>query len=152
APPGSMSSRVHYPECPIRYKIVGPSTWRLDGNAMSDYAVVNPATGETLATYPTITDDALEAAVAGADAAVRAGRGVRVAARGAKTRRGAELPREGGAELAAIIVGERGKPLAAAVGEVDFAADITEYYADNAKKVPADQPLDILGEGTAVIR
>src|SRR5262245_46865614 len=71
-----LSTRIHYPECPVRYKIVRPSTWRLNGNAMSDYAVVNPATGETLATYPTITDDALEAAVAGANAAYRAWREV----------------------------------------------------------------------------
>ena len=28
-----------------------------------------------------------------------------------------------------------GKPLAAAVGEVDFAADITEFYADNAEQI-----------------
>jgi succinate-semialdehyde dehydrogenase/glutarate-semialdehyde dehydrogenase len=119
---------------------------------MSDYAVVNPATGETLATYPTISDDALEAAVAGADAAYRAWRDVPVAERAAKIRRVAELHRERRDELAAIIVREMGKPLAAAVGEVDFAANITEYYADNAEKVTADQPLDILGEGTAVIR
>ena len=39
-----------------------------------------------------------------------------------------------------------------AVGEVDFAADITEYYADQADAITADQPLTILGEGTAVIR
>jgi succinate-semialdehyde dehydrogenase/glutarate-semialdehyde dehydrogenase len=45
-----------------------------------------------------------------------------------------------------------GKPLAAALGEVDFAADITEYYADNAERITGDQPIDILGEGTAVIR
>ena len=54
---------------------------------MSDYAVVNPATGETLATYSTITDDALEAAVAGADAAYRAWRNVPVAERAARIRR-----------------------------------------------------------------
>jgi len=45
-----------------------------------------------------------------------------------------------------------GKPLAAAQGEVDFAADITEYYADNVDKITGDTPIDILGEGTAVIR
>jgi succinate-semialdehyde dehydrogenase/glutarate-semialdehyde dehydrogenase len=45
-----------------------------------------------------------------------------------------------------------GKPFAAAVGEVDFSADITEYYADQADVITADQPLTILGEGTAVIR
>lgn len=119
---------------------------------MSDYAVVNPATGETLATYPTITDDALEAAIAQADAAYRSWRDTPVAERAARIRKVAELHRERRDELAAIIVREMGKPLSAAVAEVDFAADITEYYADNAEKVTADQPIEIQGEGTAVIR
>ena len=38
---------------------------------MTDYAVINPATGETLATYPTITDEALETVLEKADAAYR---------------------------------------------------------------------------------
>ena len=38
---------------------------------MSDYAVVNPATGETLQTYPTITDAELADAIGRADAAHR---------------------------------------------------------------------------------
>src|SRR5258706_15773542 len=54
--------------------------------------------------------------------------------------------------MEAIIVREMGKPFAAAVGEVDFSADITEYYANQAGVITADQPLTILGEGTAVIR
>ncbi len=119
---------------------------------MSDYAVVNPATGETLATYDTITDEALAEAIAGADAAYRRWRNVPVAERAAGLRRVAELHRERRDELAAIIVREMGKPLAAAEGEVDFAADITEYYADQADKITGDQPIDIDGEGTAVIR
>lgn len=119
---------------------------------MTDYAVVNPATGETLATYPTITDEALEAAIAKADAAYRTWRDVPVAERAARIRKVAELHRKRRDELAAIIVREMGKPLSAALGEVDFAADITEYYADNAETITADQPIDILGEGTAVIR
>ena len=119
---------------------------------MTDYAVINPATGETLATYPTITDEALETVLEKADAAYRTWRDTPVAERAALIRRVAELHRERRDELAAIIVREMGKPLAAAEGEVDFAADITEYYADNAEKITGDQPLDILGEGTAVIR
>ena len=121
---------------------------------MTDYAVVNPATGETLATYPTLTDAELEAGDRGG--------GCRLPQRWRDTsaspsarrcvRRVAELHRERRDELAAIIVREMGKPLAAALGEVDFAADITEYYADNAEKITRDQPIDILGEGTAVIR
>ncbi|WP_106814757.1 NAD-dependent succinate-semialdehyde dehydrogenase [Microbacterium timonense] len=119
---------------------------------MTDYAVVNPATGETLATYPNITDEALEAAIAGADAAYRRWRDVPVTERATRIRRVAELHRERRDELAEIIVREMGKPLSAAVAEVDFAADITEYYADNAEKITADQPIDIDGEGSAVIR
>lgn len=119
---------------------------------MSEYAVVNPATGETLATYPTITDDALEGVLEKADAAFRTWRDVPVAERAARIRRAAELHRERRDELAEIIVREVGKPLEAAYGEVDFAADITEYYADHADEITGDQPIDILGEGTAVIR
>jgi succinate-semialdehyde dehydrogenase/glutarate-semialdehyde dehydrogenase len=119
---------------------------------MSDYAVVNPATGKTLATYPTITDEALEAAIAGADAAYRSWRDQPVAERAARIRKVAELHRERRDDLAAIIVREMGKPLEAALGEVDFAADITEYYADHAEKITGDQPIDIDGDGTAVIR
>lgn len=119
---------------------------------MSDYAVVNPATGETLATYPTITDEQLEEAIAAAHAAYQSWRTVPVAERAARIRKVAELHRERRDELASIIVREMGKPLEAALGEVDFAADITEYYADHAEKITGDQPIDIDGDGTAVIR
>ena len=119
---------------------------------MSDYAVVNPVTGQTLATYPTTTDAELETAIASAAAAYRSWREVPVPERAARIRRAAKLHRERRDELAAIIVREMGKPLAAALAEVDFAADITEYYADNAERITGDQPIDILGEGTAVIR
>ena len=120
---------------------------------MTDYAVVNPATGETLATYPTATDAEVEAAIAAADSAYRTwARTTSAAERAALVRTVAELHRERRDTLAAIIVREMGKPLSHAEGEVDFAADITEYYADNFKAITADQPIDILGEGTAVIR
>jgi succinate-semialdehyde dehydrogenase/glutarate-semialdehyde dehydrogenase len=119
---------------------------------MTDYAVINPATGETLATYPTITDEALETVLEKADAAYRTWRDTPVAERAALIRRAAELHRERRDELAAIIVREMGKPLAAAEAEVGFAADITEFYADNAERITGDQPIEIRGEGTAVIR
>ena len=119
---------------------------------MSDYAVVNPATGETLATYPTATDADVAKALDAAASAFETWRQMPVAERAAQIRRVAELHRERRDELAAIIVREMGKPLSHAYAEVDFAADITEFYADNAEKINADQPLDILAEGTAVIR
>ncbi|MEV8239757.1 NAD-dependent succinate-semialdehyde dehydrogenase [Microbacterium testaceum] len=119
---------------------------------MSDYAVVNPATGETLAEYDTLSDAGVEAAIASAHDGFRVWSRTAPAERAEGLRRVAELHRERRDDLAAIIVREMGKPLEAALGEVDFAADITEYYADNIDRITGDTPIDILGEGTAVIR
>lgn len=119
---------------------------------MSDYAVVNPATGETLAEYDTLSDAGVEAAIASAHYGFRVWSRTAPAERAEGLRRVAELHRERRDDLAAIIVREMGKPLEAALGEVDFAADITEYYADNIDRITGDTPIDILGEGTAVIR
>src|SRR5262245_32754485 len=124
----------------------------IGGSAMSDYAVVNPATGETVARYDRFTDAQVEQALAKAQAAYESWRNRPVAERAAIVSRAAELHRERRKELAGIITREMGKPFGAAVGEVDFSADITQFYADQADTITADQPLKILGEGTAVIR
>lgn len=119
---------------------------------MTDYAVVNPATGETVASYETATDAQIEDAIARAAAAAEVWGATAPADRAAVIRRIAELHRERKDELGAIIVREMGKPIAAAIGEVEFAADIVEYYADNIDVITADQPLQIVGEGSAVVR
>src|SRR5437762_6211620 len=119
---------------------------------MIEYAVVNPATGETVARYDSFTDAQVEQTLGAAEAGFEAWRKLPVALRAGMVRRAAELHRERREELAAIIVREMGKVKAAALGEVAFAADITEYYADQAELITADQPLTILGDGAAVIR
>ncbi len=121
---------------------------------MSDYAVVNPATGETVAEYPTIGDDQLTDAIARADKAHRDWAGSStVQDRSALLRRVGELHTEQRQPLAEIIVREMGKPIEQALGEVDFAAAIYEYYADNAAELLADEPIKLLGgDGSAFIR
>lgn len=122
---------------------------------MSSYAVVDPATGETHATYPTLTDQELEQAIAAADSAHRGwSRSSTPEERAAVIHRVAELHRERREELAAIAVREMGKPVGDALGEVDFAADIYDYYADNIDKITGDTPIDLVegSAGTAVIR
>jgi succinate-semialdehyde dehydrogenase/glutarate-semialdehyde dehydrogenase len=121
---------------------------------MTQYAVINPATGETVKEYPTITDAELDSAIGRADAAYRSwGRGTSVAERAELVRRVGDLHEERRDELAAIIVREMGKPLEQAYGEVDFAADIYRYYAETSPDVLADEPVALRGgEGTAVIR
>jgi succinate-semialdehyde dehydrogenase/glutarate-semialdehyde dehydrogenase len=121
---------------------------------MSTYAVVNPATGETIKEYPEIGDDALRAAIDAADAAARSWPAATpVADRAALVRRVAELHSERRQQLAEIIVREMGKPIEQALMEVDFAGEIYGFYADNAEALMADEPIELLGgEGTAVIR
>ncbi len=121
---------------------------------MADYAVVNPATGETIRTYPTITDEQLDAAIGRAHAAHGGwSRGTTVEERAARIRRVGELHGERRQQLAEIISREMGKPIEQALGEVDFSVAIYEYYADNAAALLADEPIDLLdGEGSAFIR
>ncbi|RXZ67659.1 NAD-dependent succinate-semialdehyde dehydrogenase [Agromyces albus] len=121
---------------------------------MSNYAVVNPATGETVTTYPTITDAELDAAIASADETQRTwSRTTTVEERAALIRRVGELHVERRQELAEIIVREMGKPIEQALGEADFAGDIYTYYADHAADFLKDETVDLLaGDGSAIIR
>ncbi|MEA2281910.1 MAG: succinate-semialdehyde dehydrogenase / glutarate-semialdehyde dehydrogenase [Solirubrobacteraceae bacterium] len=119
-----------------------------------EYAVIDPATGETLKTYETISDDDLKVAVGRASAAHRDwGRGTKVADRARVVARVAELHTERRQALAEIIVREMGKPIEQALGEVDFSAAIYQYYADHAAELLQDEPIELLdGEGSAFIR
>jgi succinate-semialdehyde dehydrogenase/glutarate-semialdehyde dehydrogenase len=122
---------------------------------VSRYAVVNPATGETLKTYPQISDADLAKVVESAEAAYRGwGRTSSIDERAAVIRKVGDLHSERREELAAIIVREMGKPIGDALGEVDFAADIYRYYADNAHSLLADETIDLVegSEGTAIMR
>jgi len=118
------------------------------------YAVVNPATGETVKEYPTITDAELSEAIDKVDGAYRDwSLKSELSERAALVKRVAELHSERREELAEIIVREMGKPMEQALGEVDFCVDIYGYYADNAEEFLKDEPIDLLaGEGTAIIR
>ena len=121
---------------------------------MTQYAVTDPATGEVIREYPTATDAQIDDAIAAAHGAARTwARSSTVAERSDLVRRVGDLHTERRDELAAIIKREMGKPVDEGLGEVDFAADIYHFYADNAERFLADEPIDLLaGEGTAVVR
>jgi len=121
---------------------------------MSSYAVVNPATGETVKEYEEISDEELRAAIDRADKASKSwGSSTTVADRAALVRRVGELHSERREELAGIIVREMGKPIEQALMEVDFAGMIYGFYADKAEDLMADEPIELSeGEGTALIR
>ena len=119
-----------------------------------NYAVTNPATGEVVRSFETISDAELEQAIASADRAFREwSRSTTVDERAALVRRVGELHVERRQELADIIVREMGKPVEQALGEVDFAGAIYEYYADNAADFTKDEPITLSdGEGSAIVR
>ena len=118
------------------------------------YAVVDPSTGETIQTYPTISDGALTAAIAQANETHRTwSRSTTVAERAALIARVAELHLERQDALAAIIAREMGKPTGDALGEIGFSAAIYQFYADNAAEFLADEPITLMGgEGSAIVR
>ena len=121
---------------------------------MTEYAVVDPASGARIKEYPTIDDAALDAAIGRAYAARESwGRDTSIADRAAAIARVAALHEERKDELAAIIAREMGKPVAQAAGEVEFSAAIYQYYADNAETFLADEPITLLdGSGEAFVR
>ncbi len=121
---------------------------------MSTYAVVNPATNETVREYPEISDADLKAAIGEADAAAHTwGTGSTVVERAELIRAVGRLHLERRQTLAEIIVREMGKPIEQALGEVDFAGAIYDFYAENAASLTADEPIKLLGgDGTALVR
>src|SRR5580692_3579922 len=98
------------------------------------YETINPATGQVVRTFPTITDSELETALATADACFRNDWRQRpVAERARIVSRAAAIMRDNADEYARYIVEDMGKLLGVALVEVNLAASILDYYAKNAE-------------------
>ncbi|SDQ09121.1 aldehyde dehydrogenase family protein [Leucobacter chromiiresistens] len=111
---------------------------------MGAFAVINPATGETLAEYPAASDAEVEAGIAAADHTYRSwARTTTLEERTAAAARLAELFDERAEEFAEIINREMGKPFAQGVGETRFSGSITSAYARKAADWLADDVLDV---------
>ena len=121
---------------------------------MSSYAVVNPATGETVEQYSQISDSELSGTVASAMGAYENwAASTSVAERAAMVQKVANAHTARRDELAQIAVREMGKPMEQALGEVDFCADIYGFYAEHAEEFLKDEPIDLMSdEGTGIIR
>jgi acyl-CoA reductase-like NAD-dependent aldehyde dehydrogenase len=93
------------------------------------FAVINPATEETIATLDSAGVEETDTAVARAQAAYPAWRAISPADRGRLLRRLATLVEEHHEELARIESQNVGKPIAGARGEVGMVADVFHFYA-----------------------
>lgn len=111
---------------------------------MGTFAVVNPATGEEVASYPVATAEQIEAALANAQRAYKDwSRKTTLAERVALALRAAELFVERKDELGEIIHREMGKPLDQSVGEAEFSGAITAAFANNAAEWLQDEHIQV---------
>lgn len=118
---------------------------------MPNYRVQNPATGEILETFPTATNRKVEEALAAGDAAYQGWRRTGVQERAKVIRRVAEIFLERREELARMIAVEMGKSIAEAVDEVNFAAQIIDYYGVHGPSLITDHEIPSSVPGKAVI-
>src|ERR1700716_3998456 len=106
------------------------------------FQTINPATGETLRTFPMASDAEVATALTTADDRYNSDWKLRtVAARAQIVKRAAILLRQNADEYAGYMTLEMGKLAAEARGEVELSAAILEYYADRAEEFLKPQPL-----------
>ncbi|GAB3360007.1 NAD-dependent succinate-semialdehyde dehydrogenase [Modestobacter lapidis] len=114
------------------------------------YATVNPYTGKTEQEFPFLAGDEIDGVIETAHAAFLDWRRRTPTERAAVVKKAAALMRERQGDLAALITREMGKRIQEAAGEVQLAASILDYYADNGPRFLETRPIDVL-KGEAVV-
>ncbi|KVM72770.1 MULTISPECIES: NAD-dependent succinate-semialdehyde dehydrogenase [Burkholderia] len=112
--------------------------WHEPRGGEATYAVLNPATGETVAEVARGGAAETRHAIAAAERAWPAWRALTAKERGARVKRWGELMLEHRDALAELLTREQGKPLAEARGEVGYAASFLEWFGEEAKRMYGD--------------
>ena len=98
------------------------------------YQSLNPFDGKIIGTFEGLTNHALEAKIAAAEACFKSWRHKSFAERAAVIAKAGELMHARAGEFARIMTLEMGKRISEARGEVEFSARILAYYAKNAER------------------
>ena len=106
------------------------------------FASVNPATGQTLETFPEADRAAVDRALGDADRAFRAWRAVPAPDRAARLRDAARVLRERAVALARTMALEMGKPVVEGEAEIEKCARACEFYAERGPAMLAPEPRD----------
>jgi succinate-semialdehyde dehydrogenase / glutarate-semialdehyde dehydrogenase len=112
---------------------------------------VNPATGEEVRRYETLSDPELEARLAAAAAAFREYRRTPLERRAEWMVAAAVVLDGEKRRWAELMTLEMGKPLAAAVAEAEKCAWVCRYYAEHAAGFLADEPVAAAAERSRVV-
>lgn len=102
------------------------------------FEVINPATGEVLASVPDMNREDVQNAIDAADAAWPAYRDLTAKERSALLRKWFNLIMEHKEELARIMTIESGKVMTESLGEVNYGASFIEWFAEEAKRTYGD--------------
>jgi len=97
--------------------------------------VINPATGETLASLPHASSADLDRALDAAKRGFREWRTTPADKRAAVLTKAAGLIKERAGEIAQALTREQGKPVGEAKGETIYAAMLLEFYAGECKRL-----------------
>ena len=104
-------------------------------------ASVNPATGETLKTFSPDSDSVIEQKLQRAAVAARVWRRTSFAERAQRLSRAAQILEQRKESFARLMTLEMGKLRKAAIGEVEKCANGCRYYAENAERHLAPEPV-----------
>ncbi len=100
--------------------------------------VNNPATGDIIATVPSLGADETRRAIEAANAAWPEWRARTGKERANLMRRWYQLMMENQEDLAVLMTSEQGKPMLESRGEIAYAAAFIEWFAEEAKRVYGD--------------
>lgn len=110
----------------------------IDADNGEKFAILNPATGETIAEISKCGTAETRRAIEAAERAQVSWRQVPGKERAAILRNWFNLMMENQEDLAQILTTEQGKPLAEARGEVAYGASYIEWFAEEAKRIYGD--------------
>jgi succinate-semialdehyde dehydrogenase/glutarate-semialdehyde dehydrogenase len=110
----------------------------VDADSGDHLAVLNPATGETVAEIAKCGKAETRRAIEAAEKAQRSWRDKSAKERASILRKWYSLMMDAQEDLAQIMTAEQGKPLAESRGEIAYGASYVEWFAEEAKRVYGD--------------
>ena len=103
--------------------------------------VVNPATGGVIDTVPTGDARDADIAILAAERAFRTWKKTPVAARARLQKKAANAMRDRAGDIGRVLTTELGRPLRAAIAEIERSADLMDVYAEEGLRIHAEMPL-----------
>src|SRR5206468_8874640 len=102
---------------------------------------INPTNGAVIASYEEMSPKAVQAIIGGAHQAYLSWRSTSFRERAALMRRAAEVLRGNARDYARLMAEEMGKPIRDGVAEIQKCAVGCDYYAENAERFLAPEPV-----------